>query len=167
MKRIDRCTGYEFEEYLTDLFERLGYRVRRTGKSKDYGADLILYSTNPREKIVVQAKRYSHQVDQAAVREAVSAIGYYKADRAIVVTNSKFTDPATRLAKSNGVELYDRTWLYKAIEKKAGLNKSKTVELQEIDLNYRRIIKGVKITEKELQHEIDEFLFDKGYEIIK
>lgn len=165
MKRIDRSSGAEFEEYLAILFREMGYRVRKTPNTGDYGADLILYKE--KEKIVVQAKRYNSYVDQAAVREAVAAVAYYKADRAMVVTNSKFTTAAIRLAKSNQVELLDRKWLYKAIDKKNLLSGAgEKAVLTQVDINYRRLIETEKnISAAEIEKEIDEILFDKGYNV--
>ena len=45
---------------------------------------------------------------RATVQEAVAAVGYYKATRAILITNRYFTRPAVDLAKANNVELWDR-----------------------------------------------------------
>ena len=99
-------TGEEFEEYLKAQFERQGYKVRLTPRSNDYGADLVL--TRNKEVTVVQAKRYQGNVGNKAVQEIVAAQAYYDADRAMVVTNSYFTNPARKLAEANDVELWDR-----------------------------------------------------------
>ena len=106
MGKIDRLSGEAFEEYLYVQFKRLGYRVRFTEASHDYGADLILKKRGKR--IVVQAKRYDKNVGLAAVQEVVGSVAYYEADRAMVVTNSGFTKSARSLARQNEVELWDR-----------------------------------------------------------
>ncbi len=49
----------------------------------------------------------SDNVGIAAVQEVVGSIAYYKADRAMVVTNSNFTKSARDLAKRNEVELWE------------------------------------------------------------
>ena len=102
--------GESFEGYLEFLFRKLGYKVYRTQLSGDYGADLVIEKA--REKIVVQAKRYSANVGLAAVQEVVGAKKYYKCKSAIVVTNSYYTKSAKELAKANKVKLYDRDWLF-------------------------------------------------------
>lgn len=167
MKQIDKSSGVEFERFLKLKFQSMGYRVRHTGKSGDYGADLILYKN--KEKIVVQAKRYRGYVGQDAVREAVSAIAFYKATRAIVVTNSTFTDAAKRLAKSNHVELYDREWVKKVAGKgeiSFREEEAPTVEGRCIQLCYKREISAdFPFDAKELSHLIDEYLCDAGYTI--
>jgi len=104
---IDIMEGYMFEDYLRILFFYMGYRVEQTQKSRDYGADLILYNDS-KEKIVVQAKRYSKPVGSKSVQEIIGAISHYKANYGFVVTNNKFTPQAEQLAKDNGIRLIDR-----------------------------------------------------------
>ncbi|SHN24254.1 restriction endonuclease [Gracilibacillus kekensis] len=109
IKDIDEMSGNKFEEYLLVLLKGRGYKVKLTPKSGDYGADLILITTN--KKIVVQAKRYKKNVGVRAVQEIVSAQKYYKADECWVITNSFFTNQAIKLASSNQVRLINRSEL--------------------------------------------------------
>lgn len=69
------------------------------------GADVIAYKDNV--KYVIQVKFYNNPVSNKAVQEVVGAIGMYKADKGIVVTNSTFTSSAIELAKANDIELVD------------------------------------------------------------
>jgi HJR/Mrr/RecB family endonuclease/uncharacterized protein (DUF697 family) len=107
--RVDRMTGEEFEEFLACCFRNLGYAVEMTPKTGDFGADLILYKAG--KKTVVQAKRYQGKVGNSAVQEVVSAVKYYGAQDAIVITNSNFTSNAHKLAQANGVQLWGREQL--------------------------------------------------------
>jgi len=107
-------SGYDFEEYLKDLFELLGYTAIQTSLSGDQGADLILSKDD--EKIVVQAKKYDGKVSNKAVQEIAAAKNYYNADKAMVVTNNSFTKSAIELAFSNDVELWDGRKLKNVIE---------------------------------------------------
>lgn len=109
LRAVDRLSGTGFEEYLKAHFSRMGYRVRLTEESHDYGADLILKRWG--EVVVVQAKRYEKHVGMTAVQEAIGAVSYYDADRAMVVTNKGFTKSAHRLARYNDVELWGRNEL--------------------------------------------------------
>ena len=108
---IDKMDGKTFEKYLKVFFERLGYKVERTRYIGDYGADLV--ATNNGVKMVVQAKRHKNKVGIKAVQEAVASKGYYNCDKAMVVTNSYFTNQAKTLASRNKVELWDRKLLVK------------------------------------------------------
>lgn len=104
---VDKMSGAKFEEYLKAHFENLGYKVRLTPKSNDYGADLIV--SNKKKTIVVQAKRYKSKVGNSAIQQIVAAKAYYNADECMVVTNSFFTKNAEKLAEANGVVLVDRS----------------------------------------------------------
>lgn len=104
-------SGYEFEEYLRELFIRMGYDVEVTRRSNDQGGDLILKKDG--EITVVQAKYYSNTVGNKAIQEVVAAIPYYGANKGMVVTNNKFTNAAIKLAEVNDITLIDNDGLNK------------------------------------------------------
>ena len=107
INQIDALNGYEFETYLEKLLKTMGYNSITTKKSGDYGADIV--AKNRKEVLVVQAKLYfNHSVGLKSVQEVKSAKDYYKADKAIVITNSHFTSSSKNLAKSTLVSLIDR-----------------------------------------------------------
>lgn len=108
MHEIDCMSGREFEDYLLLLFKELGYKVKGTPASGDFGADLIIEGP---KKIVVQAKRYKKRVGVRAVQEIASACTYYDATEAWVITNNYYTESAERLAKKSGIRLIDRNEL--------------------------------------------------------
>lgn len=106
---IDSMTGTQFEQRLQAAFEHQGYTAYHLGGRGDFGADLVLDA--PGTRIVVQAKRWSQSVGPGAVQEVVASRAHYGAHRAIVVTNSHFTKAALELARSNDVEMWDRSRL--------------------------------------------------------
>lgn len=110
---INKMDGKTFEKYLEVLFERLGYNVERTRYVGDYGADLVTVKDGV--KTVIQAKRYKNKVNIKAIQEAVAAKGYYGCSEGMVVTNSFYTNQAIELAKANGIKLWDRNDLMKAL----------------------------------------------------
>jgi restriction system protein len=103
---MDRMSGVEFERHLGVLFADLGYRVRATPVTGDFGADLLLARGGTHT--CVQAKRVSRPVGITAVQEAIGARLHYGADAAIVVATSTFTPAAKALAESGDVDLWDR-----------------------------------------------------------
>jgi len=108
---IDKMTGYEFEDFLSYFFKQLEYEVVEiTGKSGDYGADLIIKDKKSK-KIAVQAKRYKSKVSPKAVQEVCGALGYYDCDYGIVVTNNYLTSSAKKLARKNNIEVWERNKL--------------------------------------------------------
>lgn len=112
---IEELSGKDFEKYLEELFEKMGYKIKYISPGNDQGADLVINKN--KQDIVVQAKRHSYKVTNKAVQEAVAAIGYYKCQGAMVVTNSVFTDAAKELAEANGIDLIDGIELNRLIKK--------------------------------------------------
>ncbi|AFY32392.1 restriction endonuclease [Calothrix sp. PCC 7507] len=103
---VDEMSGKDFEKLLSLLFRKTGYNVSLTPDTQDYGADLILYKDDV--KTIIQAKRSKNPISVKAVQEVASAVRHYQANKAIVITNNRFTDNAYNLARSNEVELWDR-----------------------------------------------------------
>ena len=98
-------SGMEFEKFLENLFEEMGYLVTLTPASGDAGADLILEKHG--KKTVVQAKRHSQKVSNSAVQEVHTAVSIYHADKGMVVTTNEFQNSAIEAANATGVELID------------------------------------------------------------
>jgi HJR/Mrr/RecB family endonuclease len=110
-------TGYEFEDFIVDLFIKLGYVVvKKRKRSHEQGLDLLLLKNGVR--IAVQVKRYKRPVGNRGIQQAISACVYYQCQRAIVVTNSTFTTPAKQLAtRSGNIELWDREVIKEKIKR--------------------------------------------------
>jgi len=125
----EELNGLEFEDFLKQLFEILGYTVIRTKASGDQGADLILTLNNI--KTAVQAKRYSGKVSNKAIQEVVASKKHYKCENAMVVTTGKFTKSAVQLAISNEVELWDIKKLSKIISDINNSNKKNSIKNNE------------------------------------
>lgn len=106
IKKVDKMTGIEFENFLFTYFKSLGCKVKTTKASNDYGADLIL--EYKKRKISVQAKRYQGTIGVKAVQEVIGSMAYYKTDCGLVVTNSYYSKNAEELAFANNVILWDR-----------------------------------------------------------
>lgn len=104
MKNIDKLNGRAFERYLTVQFRHLGYHVTLTSYSHDYGADLVLRKWGKR---LLFRQSTAGEMWELRLFPVVGSIAYYKADRAMVVTNSNF-ESARDLAKRNEVELWGR-----------------------------------------------------------
>lgn len=103
---VASMTGVEFELHIAEMLRTAGIEnVSTTAKTGDQGADLLF--TYNSLKYVLQAKRYGSSVGNKAIQEAHAARGYYHCDRALVVTNSRFTASARTLAKELRVLLVD------------------------------------------------------------
>lgn len=110
---VDEMSGEDFESFLAVLFADLGYAVKSTPLSGDFGADLVVCKDGRRG--VVQAKRLSSPAGVTAVQEVVAAKAYYGVDEGVVVATSGFTRQAYELARRNRIDLWDRAKLDAAV----------------------------------------------------
>ena len=113
---IDLMSGDEFEKYTVRLLKSNGYtNVEKTKTSGDYGIDVVARKDG--KKYAFQCKCYQGSVGVHAVQEAFSGAKMYRADIAAVITNSRFTPNAQKMAKEIGVQLFDRNLLINLMNK--------------------------------------------------
>lgn len=107
----------EFEEYVADLFRRLGYRTEAVGKSHDGGVDVIAEKNGV--KHYIQCKKYiTSKVPVGAVRDFYGALANHLAEgRGIFVTTNIFTTEAQQFAEDKPIEMVDGFGLVRLIKK--------------------------------------------------
>ncbi len=110
--QIDLMSGVDFENFVAELFRRLGYQSEVTKSSGDQGVDVI--AKKGTQTLAIQAKHYNQAVGNHAIMEVVGGAKFYNANLCYVVTNNYFTKSAKELAATNNVILWDRD---KLIEK--------------------------------------------------
>lgn len=99
-------TGYEYEEKCAKLLKAKGFTdVKVTPGSGDQGIDVLAKKGN--KKYGVQCKYYEGNVGNKAVQEAFAGASFYDCTIAMVITNSTLTEPAKKLAKKLGVEVWE------------------------------------------------------------
>lgn len=106
---VDMMNGNEFEHFVCELYEKMGYKAEVTKQSCDQGLDVIAEKNGIR--IGIQAKCYSNTVGNSAIQEAVAGKEFYKCDKVAVVTNNTYTSSAIELARVNEVILWNRDML--------------------------------------------------------
>lgn len=120
---IDNLDGFEFETLTKVLLEKNGFKnVTVSQNSSDYGIDV--FATKRKYNYAIQCKRYAKTVGIKAVQEAKSGCDYYHYDIPVVFTNNYFSLSAIKLAKTTGVELWDRDTLVHYLKKSKLLSKS-------------------------------------------
>lgn len=103
----------DFEQLVRQLFEwefgRNGVEVKVTRASRDRGVDAIMFDPDPMRggKYVLQAKRYTRQVDVAAVRDLYGTVVNEGANRGILVTTSGYGPDSYEFAKNKPISLVD------------------------------------------------------------
>ena len=100
---------YEFEHFLSNLFELIGFEAKLTRSSKDGGIDVVAYDPRPilGGKVVIQAKRYKNVVGVAAVRDLYGTMINEGASKGILVTTSHYGPDAYDFSKDKPIELID------------------------------------------------------------
>jgi len=114
----------DFEKYIAELFNKLGYVTKVTGGKGDGGIDIV--ATKDGRDHYIQCKRYSkrNSVGVGAVRDFYGAI----ADRltnakGYFITTNKFTLDGEKFAEDKPIELVDSHQLLEYIRLAGGTNK--------------------------------------------
>ena len=106
----------EFERLICELFERMGYDAELTLYVSDYGADII--AKKDEDIVVIEVKKFQKKlVGSPEIQKLLGSMFKYKANKAIFVTTSEFTEQARELERTAPIELWNRSKLNKMIEK--------------------------------------------------
>lgn len=104
-ERFELMDGAEFEAEVSKLFRDLGYIVRPTPPSNLHDVDLFLEMTGCR--VAVQLKRWNAPVGDRSVYGLFTGRIHYGTNEAWLITTSRFTPQARKLAETTGVRLVD------------------------------------------------------------
>ena len=106
----------DFEEFVTDLFRKRGYKASRVGNRGDHGVDILLRNPNG-ERELVQCKSWKNKwVGEKEVRDFYGALSHdEEAVRGYIVTTNYFSDPARKWAREKPIDLIDADQLIEAI----------------------------------------------------
>jgi HJR/Mrr/RecB family endonuclease len=112
--RFARMDEAEFEAEVSKLLRDLGYTVRPTPPSSIHDVDLLLEMAGRR--VAVQLKRWNAPVGNRSVYAAFVGRIHHGIDEAWLITTSRFTPKAVKLAKTTGVRLVDGAELAQWLE---------------------------------------------------
>jgi restriction system protein len=101
----------EFEFFVANLYENMGFHTELTPETRDGGNDIIAFKEIHRntEKLLIECKRYVDEpIRVNQIRELWSTVVRARANRGVLVTTSRFTPDAQKLAQEDHyVELID------------------------------------------------------------
>ena len=107
--RLQRMDEYDFEYFVADIWERMGWDCEVSQASADAGIDVVATKSNPYDrKELIQAKRYGPNttVGGPKIREYASLKQQESnVDSVAVVTTNSFTRQAKEVAEKMNVKL--------------------------------------------------------------
>lgn len=117
-------TPGEFENLITNLFQRMGLETKLTQASRDGGVDCVAFDQRPvlGGKVVVQAKRYKGTVGVSAVRDLYGTMMNEGASKGILVTTSGYGSAAFDFARGKPIELFQGSELLYLLKEHAGVD---------------------------------------------
>lgn len=110
-QNLMELTPFEFENLISNLFQKMGLETRQTQSSRDGGVDCVAYDPRPifGGKVIIQAKRYKGTVGVSAVRDLFGTLQNEGASKGILVTTSGYGKAAYEFADGKPIELLDGT----------------------------------------------------------
>lgn len=120
---LDRMSPWQFEDFVSFLFESTGYKVVRTVEGRDRGFDLIAVRDDPikgQELYIVESKKYNPNrlVGVSPLRALYAQSIENNADHAVLVTSSKLTKDAQLFVQTfPNIEIIDRQSLLRLATK--------------------------------------------------
>lgn len=154
---LQEMDEYLFEEFISDIWERQGWKTEVTRGAGDKGIDIIAKMDHPIEQThLIQAKRYAagNKVSSPEIQQYSSLRKQEDADSVIVITTSSFTAQASELANSLNVKLVDSDELCEIIcvEEAYDILESYTGETIEAEVDEDD---GLTIQEKKIESPTD------------
>lgn len=159
--------GYEFEDYISNLFRGLGFEVEATNYSNDGGVDLVATYNQPifAGKYIIQCKNWTSSVGQPEVRDLYGVVMDQRANKGILITPSDFTQQAYDFAKGKNIELINGKILNTIIENNISeiniKNEAPYFEYRNDRYNY--LIKKINEEPNDTQNYVDLIQFLRGY----
>jgi restriction system protein len=148
IETIKQCESAFFEKLVIDLLLEMGYGGNRQeagqhiGQTGDGGIDGIINEDRlGLDAIYLQAKRWDKPVCAETIREFFGALDIKGVKKGVLITTSRFTDPAKKAVESNRsdkkIVLIDGSMLAKLmIEHSFGVSVIATYNLKRLDAGF-------------------------------
>jgi restriction system protein len=119
LAQLDALNAEQFEEFVAELFEALGYEVERVGGTGDLGADLRASKHGLR--CVVQCKYHSQGViGSPDLQKFLGTLHHNGSHKGFFVTTRTFSLAAERFAALHPIELVDGPRLVELVHEALG-----------------------------------------------
>jgi restriction system protein len=108
--RLFKADPRQFEQLVSTLYRRMGYKTELTKPTHDGGRDVIAerLQSGEKERSLIQCKRTGKNVGVGQVRSLLGVVSNERATKGVFVCTSRFTPAAKKLADENRrLELID------------------------------------------------------------
>jgi HJR/Mrr/RecB family endonuclease len=98
----------QFEEFIAEIWNRFGYTIELTARTRDGGRDVVaVKKTEAEVRYIIECKRYddTHKVGVAFLRALYGVKTHDKATKAFLATTSTFTRGASEFWEHHKWEL--------------------------------------------------------------
>src|SRR6266536_411684 len=111
----------EFEQFIQNLFAKLGFDTRLYRASGDGGIDCVAYDPHPITggKFIVQAKLYTRTVQPTHVRDLWGTVQHEGATKGIMITTSGYGPDSYKFAGGKPLNLIDGSGLLSLCQQNA------------------------------------------------
>ena len=113
LEQLLQLSPRQFEEIVGEIFDRFGYQVELTRRTRDGGRDIVaIKRVEICSRILIECKRYSpdHHVGIRIVRELYGIKNHEGVTKAFLATTSTFTQPAGIFLGAHKWELEGRDY---------------------------------------------------------
>lgn len=120
---FDNLDPIAFENFVAELFRKMGYHSQTTKRTGDGGIDIYakLQTPTTMDDVIIQCKHkedVTSTVDVAKVRELFGVLqSNHKLKTGYLITNGRFTNPCREFASGKPIELIDGIRLLGLVEK--------------------------------------------------
>jgi len=123
---LQQMDPYEFEHFVADLWERMGWETTVSTASADKGVDITARKSSPYEQLLlIQAKRYgpNSTVGSPDVQQYASLRQQFEnVDKVLIVTTNGYSRQAREIAEDLNVKLIDGDGLVELINENDSLD---------------------------------------------
>lgn len=152
MDAIDSLSGLDFENFMCEILNKIGFEAVVTKASGDNGADII--AKDNFKKYAIQCKRYTGRVGFDAVKEVHAAKDIYNCDLGVILTNADdFTKEAIENSRKLNIKLWNRDKI------KNMLAKAYEIDIYNLEKG-KKIIENENIDINDVADDCDEFLIE-------
>lgn len=114
LDNLTSMTPLAFEQFVAELFTRLGYTTRLTPRSGDEGIDILAEKDG--KKYAIQVKKSAKPVGSPVIQTLCGSMVHAKVDYGICVSATRFTSEAKRFAWGKHITLLGRDELIELLQ---------------------------------------------------